>query len=62
MVTQSGKMPHFTARSEDTRLRSMDQVAAELRLLSQELTMHMDMLERITNSLHVLYLSVSEQE
>ncbi len=55
---KSEKMHHSFRQSKDTKLTSMVEVAAELRLLSQELTMSVDILGRIRESLVQLQLAV----
>ncbi len=55
------KMHLFTHPLKDIESKSMVQVVAELRLLSQELTMSKDILEKIRDSVLVLQLSLEEQ-
>ncbi len=58
VVVQSGKIIPFTVPSKDTMLICMDQVAAELRLLSKELSMSVDILGKILDSVRVLEQSL----
>ncbi len=58
----SERMHPFIHQSNRMATRSITEVVAELRLLSQELNMSVDILQRITSSVHALYQSVSEQE
>ncbi len=57
----SEKIIHSSAQSKDMDLNSMVQVVAELRLLSQELSMAIDISGRIRDSVHVLLLSLEER-
>ncbi len=62
LETPSEKIIHSTAQLKDTKSICMDQVAAELRLLSVELNISVGILGKIRDSLHVLVQSVQEQE
>ncbi len=56
------KTHHSTAQSKAIRLVSLVEVEAELALLSKELTMSVDILGKIRDSVLVLGLSLGEQE
>ncbi len=53
---------HPTVNRQDCTSRNLEEVAVELRLLSQELTMSADILGKIRDSVHVLQLSLEEPE
>ncbi len=55
------KMLPSTVQLEDTKSRCMVQVQAELRLLSKELTISVDILGRIRDSVQELEQSLEEQ-
>ncbi len=57
----SERMSQQWAPGKISPLGSLDQVVAELRLLSTELTMSVDILGKIRDSVHVLVLSLEEQ-
>ncbi len=52
----------ISVRSEDTSSKSWDQVVAELRLLSKELSISQDILGRIRESLEQLSQGLEYQE
>ncbi len=60
LETPLEKTLHSTHLSKAMASSSMVQVAAELRLLSKELSMSVDILGRIRDSVHVLELSLEE--
>ncbi len=59
--TQLEKMHLFTHPLKDMESESMVQVVAELRLLSKELSISVDILGKIRDSVLVLQLSLQEQ-
>ncbi len=57
---KSERMHPSIAQSRDIKLRYMDQVVAELRLLSKELDISVDILGRIRDSEHALLQSLED--
>ncbi len=60
-MVRSEEMPLSTAQLKAIKSISLEAVEAELRLLSKELSMSVDILGKIQNSVLVLQLSVEAQ-